>query len=396
MASKLTIFKVTGGYIPAEKQGGTAVVAHDLVKALQLQGHEVKVFTTNANGDGYLPFENVWKSIEGVDVFFASKIKSFFPYKSPSLIKELEKQICACDVVLLAAVWVWYGPIVAKLAKKYHKPVYLYTHGVRSTARMRTQGVLKKLAWWHLYDKKMFNSVNGIIAITEDEKLELSKLTTQNNIVVVPNGVREQTVETNPRKVLSSSYSFSNDTKFIYFLGRTEPTKGCDLLIKSFSQISIGKGNDWRLVIAGPDRNNHRSELEQLCRDYAIEDKVVFAGPVSGAVKAALFQECSGFALLSVTEVLAMSALEAMQYAKPVIVTDVNAFAAFIEKGVIYSAARDENAISNVLMKMLSGDTEASLIGRRGREEVQNNYTWSSIADQTLEVLSTLELGKKL
>ena len=392
----MSIFKVTGGYIPAEKQGGTAVVAHDLVKAFQNQGHQVKVFTTNANGEDYLPYDNVWHSIEGVDVFFARKIKSILPFKSPSLIEELEKYIDACDVILLSAVWVWYGPFVVKLAKKYRKPVYLYTHGVRSNARMRSQSYYKKLLWWFLFDKKMFKSVTGIIAITADEQTELSQLTGHKNIIVIPNGVREQIEENNSREILATNINFNDNTKFIFFLGRTEPIKGCDLLIKSFSRISVPDGQDWRLVISGPDRNNHKVELEHLCRDLGIRDRVVFTGSVSGALKSSLFQETSGFALLSLTEVLAMSVLEAMQYSKPVIVTDTNAFDAFIKKGVIYGADRDANTIAKILLKMLTADTEATSLGRRAKEEIQNNYTWSSIADQTLEVLSTLELGKKL
>ena len=125
-------------------------------------------------------------------------------------------------------------------------------------------------------------------------------------------------------------------------------------------------------------------ELEHLCRDLGIRDRVVFTGSVSEALKSSLFQETSGFALLSLTEVLAMSVLEAMQYSKPVIVTDTNAFDAFIKKGVIYGADRDANTIAKILLKMLTADTDTTSLGRRAKEEIQNNYTWDSIAKETL------------
>lgn len=88
----MKIVKITGGYVPAEKQGGTAVVAHALSRALRDNGHEVLVLTSNANGDDQLPFLDEWREVDGVPVFYGNRKLRFLPIYVPSLIKEFKKK----------------------------------------------------------------------------------------------------------------------------------------------------------------------------------------------------------------------------------------------------------------------------------------------------------------
>ena len=384
----MKIVKITGGYLPAEQQGGTAVVAHHLAKALQLLGHTITVVTTNSNGRGTLPFCNEWVEMDGVDVYYGAKDKSILPYKSTSMSKEFHTQIYDADLVLVAGVWTWYGPKVVSAANAYKKPVYLYTHGVRSGKRMRMQSYFKKLMWWNLFEKKMFANATGIIAITEDEREELLQLGVNDNIIVIPNGVCEPTRIDKAKLVIKEYLGFS-EIPFIYFLGRVEPIKRIDLLITAFAMALKEVRLDARLVIAGPNRLSYREEMESLAGGLGILDKIIFTGPVKGELKAALFQECSGFALLSVSEVLAMSALEALKYEKPVVVTDSNAFEAFIAKDAMLSTASDPSSVARIFAMMIKNDKNLLQVAKNGKSIVDSDYDWESVARLTEKLVNS-------
>lgn len=278
--------------------------------------------------------------------------------------------------------------MITKICKANNIPVYSYTHGVRSGERMRSQSYVKKLLWWWLIDRKMFSDVSGIVAITKNEKEELMSLNTTQNICVIPNGVDIPLILPNSREIIFSELGIQSDEKFIFFLGRTEPIKGVDLLIDSFA-ISLSHGNaNSKLVISGPDRNNYRATLEAQAERLGISDRVIFTGSIAGDLKTALFQECDGFALLSITEVLAMSALEAMKFQKPVVVTDTQAFSEFLNRDMMIGADRDCEQIGAILSDFLSRTAASQQMARRAKFCIDTEYDWKTIAQQTVQELT--------
>ena len=74
----MNILHVIPSFAPAWRYGGPIIASLGLTTALAKRGHNVKVFTTNKDGDGILPVE-IGKpvSMQGIEV-------TYFPIGFPS------------------------------------------------------------------------------------------------------------------------------------------------------------------------------------------------------------------------------------------------------------------------------------------------------------------------
>ncbi len=385
----MKILKVTGGYPPAEKQGGTAIVGHALAHALSNLGHEVKVLTTNINGDGHLPWANEWREWDGVEAFYAKGSKRPLPHYCPELVKQCNEMISEVDVVLMASVWTWYGPKVGKICRKAGVPYVMYSHGCRAQARMRMQGRVKKTFWWYAFDRNLYNNASMIVAITQEEKEELRSIGIKAPIEVIPNGIESAPQVSNSREHIKKRYGIKDKSEIVYFLGRIEPIKGVDIAIKAMHEIAAKFPNSI-LVVAGPEKDGLQAEMEKLTETLGLRDRVIFTGSVKGDDKWALFQEADVLVLPSVTEVLAMSVLEALECSIPVVLTQKHAWPEIVEADAGIITERTPQAVGAGLKRLLADPDLRINMGRRGRMLVEEKFRWPKIAQRTIDVCESL------
>ncbi|MCF6200320.1 MAG: glycosyltransferase, partial [Hyphomicrobiaceae bacterium] len=109
--------------------------------------------------------------------------------------------------------------------------------------------------------------------------------------------------------------------QFLLFLSRIHPKKGCDLLIEAFAKISA-KYPNCHLVMAGPDQVGLRSQLESLCQQAGVSDKIHWTGMISGDVKWGAFRAADAFALPSHQENFGIVVAEALSCGTPVLLTN--------------------------------------------------------------------------
>jgi glycosyltransferase involved in cell wall biosynthesis len=385
----MRILKITGGYPPAEKQGGTAVVGHALCRALSNLGQQVKVLTTNINGDGFLPWENQWRKLDGIDVFYAKANKKVFPYYSPTMIDEFLKLLPDTDVVLIASVWTWYGPQIGKICCKSKIPYVIYPHGCRARARMKIQGWLKKTIWWHVFDRRFYNNADMIVAITKEEKEELRSIGVKAPIKVIPNGIEKSPKVNNSREHLNSRYNIKKESDIILFLGRIEPIKGVDIAIKAMREVAEQFPNSI-LVVAGPEKDGLQAKMEQLSDQLGLSEKIIFTGSVKGDDKWALLQEAAVLVLPSVTEVLAMSVLEALECSVPVVLTQKYTWPEIIKANAGIITERTPRAVADALKRILSDSDLKIDMGRRGKMLVEQKFRWPKVAQRTIDMCESL------
>ncbi len=104
--------------------------------------------------------------------------------------------------------------------------------------------------------------------------------------------------------------------KKIISIGRLEPQKGYDVLIKAF-HLFLKDQPGWSLTILGEGKE--RPNLEHLCKTLKVADKVALPGNVKEPHK--ILQEASMFILSSRFEGLPNVLLEAMSIGLPVVAT---------------------------------------------------------------------------
>ena len=112
------------------------------------------------------------------------------------------------------------------------------------------------------------------------------------------------------------------DKKCCFFAGRITKDKGIDMLMDGFTQLSLQRPNDWRLIIAGGlDLDD---ELERRFSDFVNRPDVKYLGVITSEQEIANYMRLSDvFVYPSVhTEGLALSVAEAMACGLPVVTTE--------------------------------------------------------------------------
>jgi glycosyltransferase involved in cell wall biosynthesis len=97
--------------------------------------------------------------------------------------------------------------------------------------------------------------------------------------------------------------------KYLLYLGRIHPKKGCDLLLEAFAKVAEP---ELQLVMAGPDQAGWGTELKALASRLGIADRIVWTGMLRGAAKWGAFYAAQAFVLPSHQENFGIAVADAL------------------------------------------------------------------------------------
>ena len=164
-------------------------------------------------------------------------------------------------------------------------------------------------------------------------------------------------------------FSFlADDVRYIVGMGRLEPEKGFDRLIKAFHLIEKDCPG-WKLIIAG--EGSLRAELTQLIASLGLKGRIELPGRVSSP--GALFRRCDLFCLSSESEGFGLVLVEAMAAGLAVISFDCDfGPREIITPGVsgILVPAGDTAALSRAIANLVKNDERRTRLARQGLESV--------------------------
>jgi glycosyltransferase involved in cell wall biosynthesis len=107
--------------------------------------------------------------------------------------------------------------------------------------------------------------------------------------------------------------------RFLLFLGRIDPKKGCDILINALAGL-VEEGSDLQLVMAGPDPTDWRKKLTN--GSVRFNQRVHWPGILLGDAKWGALAACEAFVLTSHQENFGIAVVEALASGKPVLISD--------------------------------------------------------------------------
>jgi D-inositol-3-phosphate glycosyltransferase len=111
--------------------------------------------------------------------------------------------------------------------------------------------------------------------------------------------------------------------KILLFVGRIDPLKGIDQLLRTMTHLQSFKG--LRLIIIGGDENSRREveKLKKLSWELKIEDSIIFQGMVKHDQLTDYYNAADVCVVPSYYESFGLVALEALACGTPVVATDV-------------------------------------------------------------------------
>lgn len=272
-------------------------------------------------------------------------------------------------------IWLPTNHAVVRHATRKGWPTIVSPRGMLTSWAFK-YGRWKKASAWLLYQKHDLESVTCFHATSTEEANDLRALGFRQPIAVIPNGV---VVPDDCGSRLSSG-----TRRRVLFLSRIHSKKGLINLIDAWARVGP---KDWELVIAGPDENGHRAEVELAIRDNDLARDVVIHGPVDDVKKWTLYKQADLFVLPTFSENFGVVIAEALASGLPVITTkgapwkllETHSCGWWIDIGVepLAEALRQAMGIS---------DEQRIAMGRRGRALVTQSCTWPAVAEQMKSV----------
>lgn len=200
---------------------------------------------------------------------------------------------------------------------------------------------------------------------------------------IVPNGIDVEAFrEPRPRPA-----AFAADRRHVLFVGRLEPRKGLDHLVRAMARVQE-RASDARLIVVGegPDR----APLEALARAAGAD--VAFAGRVADEDLPAYFQQAD-LVCASATggESFGIVLLEAMAAATPIVATRIDGYASLVGNPACARLVPpgDAEALAAALSQLMGDEPARRALAARGAARAAS-FDWRAIAAQLESIYGDL------
>jgi D-inositol-3-phosphate glycosyltransferase len=230
---------------------------------------------------------------------------------------------------------------------------------------------------------------DAIIGATELERTQFATLYGHDpqRFAVIPPGVDADLFR--PHDTTESRQALGIDAeRVVLFVGRLDPMKRLDILLRAVESLPPSQLRGLRLVVVGGNDEGDRMAVRKYCRmasDLGLEHVIDVRSNVPQDQLPLYFSAATVCAVPSAYESFGMVAIESMACETPVVAFDVGGLATTVRHGQSGFLARpgDVEDFSLKLAEALSSDALGAM-GRQGRTSVRD-YEWSTIAERTLE-----------
>lgn len=281
----------------------------------------------------------------------------------------------------------WLFPVLAPFAAKKLKPHLL--HAVLESfagaalilSKILMPGVPRVLTLQSTNTSFMLKWIHGaatkITAISQALITRASMLGFP-NVTLIPNGIDLQQ--------LAKAELRKKAPERILFVGRLEPMKGVDVLLRALAFI---KDQKWSCEIVGD--GSQRAALELLCTELDLDGRVIFSGRLTGDALMVAYGEARIFCGLSRSEAFGNVFLEAQAAGCAVIATNTGGIPEIVKDGQtgILVPVDDIHASSEAIKKLLTDDQLRNRFVEAGKNFAKT-FDWDKISEQYVKVYAEL------
>jgi glycosyltransferase involved in cell wall biosynthesis len=374
--------------------GGPAEGVRQLCLAATRNGHEVEVVTLDRP-------DAPWASEGFCCPFHLLGPTHFGSYMySPRLRPWLQENLPRFDAVIVDGLWQYHGLAAWRATRCSGTPYFVFTHGMLDPWFRREYPLkhLKKWLYWPWADYRLLRDACGVLFTCEEERLQARQSFSlyRAREIVVSFGTPGPPVDdpASQREAFLAAFPQLRDRRFLLFLGRIHPKKGCDLLLKAFAHVAA-RDPGLLLVIAGPDPDNLRQGLLAGLPDFD-PARVVWTGMLTGDSKWGAFRTAEAFVLPSHQENFGIAVTEALACGTPVLISNkVNIWREIEAGGAGLIAADTLTGTTELLWRWIELGSNGRAALASGAEAVFRARFHIDRAAQNLMEVLTVQVGQK-
>jgi D-inositol-3-phosphate glycosyltransferase len=301
----------------------------------------------------------------------------------------------------------WMSGLAAEmLSDSWNVPIVHMFHTLGEMKNRIAQSESEKEGAYRLDgERQVLKRADKIIAATLAELAQLQWLykAEPRKITIVPPGVDTCHFYPIPADEAREYIGIPKDDRLILFVGRIEPLKGVDTLIRAVSCLPLKDlEKPAYLAIIGGDPNASPEEmtaemtrLQALCDELCMKHLVVFLGKRSQDTLPYYYSAAEVLVMPSHYESFGMVALEAMACGTPVIASQVGGLAFLVQDGLtgFHVPDGDHEALCQKLAQLLSDHDLRRQMGENAHRYARE-YAWGTIAGRIVSVYQELLHGK--
>ncbi|MBN2880926.1 glycosyltransferase family 4 protein [Candidatus Woesearchaeota archaeon] len=201
----------------------------------------------------------------------------------------------------------------------------------------------------------------------------------RNRVVYIPNFV----------EISKKNISTEIDTKRFLYVGRVSDEKGIDVVFRSLAEIKKkGVSNcTFDIIGDGPELNN----LKQLSKDLNIIENVNFLGRIDNNKLEKYYRKCIAVIMPSVwLENNPLVALEAMQYEKPIIASNVGGYPDLVEQnknGFLFEMG-NYKVLAKEMLKLYNNEKLSKKLGEYGLTKLKRDFSKDKHYQKLIKIYS--------
>ena len=282
------------------------------------------------------------------------------------------------------------GLAAGKLKSKWNLPVVSMFHTLGLMKQRVARNAVEAEGGYRIRgEKEVIKLSDRIVAATPAEMAQLQWLYNADGakVEIIPPGVELSRFYPIPEDEAKEYVGIRPCDKMLLFVGRIEPLKGIDTLMKAIA-IMREKDVDVCLAVIGGEtdtsaacQNEEMERLKVIREQIGLADLVAFLGKRSQDTLPYYYSAAEAVVVPSHYESFGMVALEAMACGAPVVASEVGGLAYLVQDGVtgFTVPSDDPEALAGKLIVLLQDKKLREQMCNNAVEFVQN-YSWRNIA----------------
>ena len=304
----------------------------------------------------------------------------------------------------------WYTHLGGCLAKHLQSvPLVLTTHSLEPHRPWKVEqlGTAYDVSSW--VERVAYQSADGVIAVSESMSRDVHEEygVARNRIRVIHNGIDLQQYRPTPDPSLLKALQIDAETPFVLFVGRITRQKGIIHLVNAIQHLH--RGVQVVLCAGAPDTPEIATEMTAAVDRARAEGShpIIWIREMMPKEKIiTLYTHAAVFVCPSVYEPFGIINLEAMACETPVVASAVGGIPEVVEHGVTGLLVPPEVSgpteveprhpeqfskdLADAVNRLLADSALRATMARMARLRVEQQFSWTSIARQTLEFYSDI------
>ncbi len=388
--------------IGKEEAGGQNVYVRNVGEALARLGWQVDMFTRKVSAQQqtivqhspncrtirlqagsleYIPRDNLFGNLpEFVKNFLAFQKENNFTYP-------------------LIHTNYWLSSWVGMQLKKIQGSKQVHTYHSLGAVKYNTVKTIPLIASTRLaVEKEVLETAERIVATSPQEKEHMRSLvSTKGHIDIIPCGTDVRQFGCIDRQAARKQLGFGSEDKIVLYVGRFDPRKGIETLVRAVARSQFRNHPNIRLIIGGgsvPGQSDglERERIEEIIAELGMQDITTLPGRLSQEILPSYYAAADVCVVPSHYEPFGLVAIEAMASYTPVVASNVGGlqFTVIPEETGLLAPPQDVDAFASAIDRILNNPQWRDKLGQNGRKRVESEFSWDGVATRLAELYTEI------